>query len=407
MSAHVVVIGAGAAGTAAAWAARPNAKVTIVDGGVGATSLTSGAIDDQPWDQLVRAAKTLGEAPKLQPIPSSTAAFAAELGLWSLATEGSSPLVATTGGWVRPARGLDRSLLDLRSLIGRRVLLPRADRPGWDADSLARAFAAEAPVELGLTFEAVDATVLRFEDERRIADAEIASRTDDPARLAWLATELGRTRDRLGERIAFLLGPWLGAEWPRAAALSESVGVPVGEALSGSSGAAGLRFESARDRLLSRIDATTLHDKVLGIDTDGSGLRIRLRDGSTPLRATSIVLASGGLIGAGIVYDPVDYGAGPDGADGVHPPYKLSLELGGREKLGGFVGSMFGPVLDEIGWPGTDREGSLERVGIRCIDGQVADRIFAAGDLVFGHHRTVLRAVETGIRAGERAASLS
>ena len=207
MSAHVVVIGAGAAGTAAAWAARPNAKVTIVDGGVGATSLTSGAIDDQPWDQLVRAAKTLGEAPKLQPIPSSTAAFAAELGLWSLATEGSSPLVATTGGWVRPARGLDRSLLDLRSLIGRRVLLPRADRPGWDADSLARAFAAEAPVELGLTFEAVDATVLRFEDERRIADAEIASRTDDPARLAWLATELGRTRDRLGERIAFLRGP--------------------------------------------------------------------------------------------------------------------------------------------------------------------------------------------------------
>ena len=404
MSAHVVVVGAGAAGTAAAWAASASAKVTLIDGGVGASSLTSGAVDMEPWDQIVRAARTMGELPKMQEVGSRVRAFAEDLGLWSLPSEGSLPVVATTGGWVRLARALDHALLDLQSVRGRRILLPRADRPGWDADSLALAFAAEAPRDLALTFEAVDLAVLRFEDERRIADAEMALRHDDPARLAWLAGELGRTRDRLGDGVAFLLGPWLGAKDSRADTLSKSLGVPVGEALSGSSGAPGLRFEAARDRLLERMGIASVQDKVQAIEADGASFLVRLRDQAAPVSASSIVLATGGLIGGGIIFDPVDHGAGPDGADHVHPPYRLSFELDTPGTLEGFVGSLFGPVLDEVGWPRGDREGALERVGIRCAEGRVRAGIFAAGDAVFGHPRTMLQAVSMGVLAGERAA---
>ncbi|MDP9036791.1 MAG: FAD-binding protein, partial [Myxococcota bacterium] len=47
---RTIVVGAGVAGTAAALAAAwAGARVTVVDAGAGASTLSTGAIDDIPW----------------------------------------------------------------------------------------------------------------------------------------------------------------------------------------------------------------------------------------------------------------------------------------------------------------------------------------------------------------------
>src|SRR5262245_13038048 len=85
MSARVIVVGAGIAGTAAAWSARRRgAEVTIVSAGAGASALGSGAVDDAPWERLARASAVLGA-----PIPASATAsdladFVADLALWDV-----------------------------------------------------------------------------------------------------------------------------------------------------------------------------------------------------------------------------------------------------------------------------------------------------------------------------------
>src|SRR5687767_14513449 len=80
----VVVIGAGAAGTAAAWAAaRAGASVMVLHDRAGATALYSGALDLVPWDskdepQARRAAEDAVLA------DTELAAFAGELGVFRL-----------------------------------------------------------------------------------------------------------------------------------------------------------------------------------------------------------------------------------------------------------------------------------------------------------------------------------
>lgn len=401
MTRHVVVVGGGVAGTAAAWIASESCEVTLVDGGVGATSLTSGAIDVEPWDRVERAARLLSTTPAGTPLDDRVTSFARALGLWSVPLEGPLPLVATTAGRVRSARGLDRSLLDLRSVAGRKVLLPRVDRPGWDADSLARAFAEDAPAELGLSFEAVDGYTLKWADERYVGDAELASRHDDPARLSWLAGELRKLESRFGSSIAVLLGPWLGASAPRAAALSSEVGFPVGEALSGPPGPAGMRFESARNTLLADRKIELVRDRVTALQRDRGAPLVDLAE-SPSLRASTVVLAIGGLVGGGITFDPPDHAGGAEGAASVHAPFRLGLDVELDRPFSRLTGSLVGPVLDTNAWPTRDRESALERVGLDARDGShpVALDVYAAGDVVSSRPRTILDAIATGIRAG-------
>lgn len=391
MSDRVVVIGAGAAGLAAAFVASQTTSVTLIDGGPGATSFTSGALDWTAWDEPANLAPSAVDA--------DARSFVDALDVWRTG----DTLLATLGGRIRTAHGRDRGLLDLSSLGGARVLVPRAGRAQWDADSLCRSWTHDAG---DIDFQAIDATVLRYDDERRIADGEIAARHDDERRVAWLAHQL-RSAVRPSDRpLAFLVGPWLGASHSRAETLSELVGHPVGEALSGQGTAPGLRFEAARSRLVASRSIELLSDRAERIDRMDGGWSVVSREGRS-IEARSIVLATGGLTGGGITYDPPDHGAGPEGAASMRAGFKLSLELPDPPQVGTErdSSSLFGPVLDEVAWPGGKRESALDRVGI-FADGQaLSSRLFVAGDLLAHRPRTLLEAISSGLRAGRLASS--
>jgi len=429
LSGRVVVIGAGVAGLAAAWSARrAGREVTLVSTGAGASALGGGAVDDVPWDQLLRAGRVLGDlAPSAaRPLSPETEAFVSDLGLWEVpATERS--WVATVAGRLRPARGRDRALLDLGRLEGALVILPRADRAGWDADAIAAALSGASFARArSLAFRAVDVPVLRFEDEHRVADADLAARHDDEARLGWLAGQLRAGLAAVeGRRAgAILLGPWLGMLAPRAPALSAAVGLPCGEALVGAGSPAGLRFEAARDRLLDAIGVERVRRRAIRVAAREGGavaegaLAVSLagHDGGDPhtpgpagdeaaLFADTVVLAIGGLAAGGVVYAPPEREARTELPPGGKVPFALSLEApvvlsaGGPEPMG-IVASMHGPELDVRAWPLPGRESALERVGVRCAGMRAGDRIYAAGDVVAGRPRTVLEAVAGGLAAG-------
>ena len=227
----VVVVGQGIAGTAAAWrAAELGAAVTVVAAGAGASTLASGALDHTPWEDLVRAARTTGAEPACGPLDEGVFAFAEALGSWRIPRAG-DPMtrLATLAGRTRPSRGHDLSLLDLAAIPGGTVAVPRASRAAWDADSLATFWNDDPFVRArGLRFAPIDVALLRYEGEDRIADADLAARHDDPARVAWLAQRLrdAFAREKLAPA-AVILGPWLGASAPCAADLTARLGIPA------------------------------------------------------------------------------------------------------------------------------------------------------------------------------------
>jgi glycerol-3-phosphate dehydrogenase subunit B len=404
-----MVVGAGVAGLAAAWSARrAGHEVTVVSAGAGATGLGSGAVDDISWEDLWHATRVLGDPiPRASPIAAEVSAFVADLDLWDLPAI-SRPWIATLAGRLRPARGHDRALLDLGALEGAEVLVPRADRAGWDADALARAWSASSFARVRrLAFHAVDLPVLRFDDEHRIVDADLAARHDEPARLAWLAAQLRGALSIHAGAGAVLLGPWLGIEAPRAADLSASVGLPCGEALVGAGSPAGLRFEAARDRLLAAAGVARLRDRAERVERQGSALVVSLQSARRP-SADVVILAIGGLLGGGVIYAPPERAAGADLPPGGKVPFDLSvgapvvLAARGSGRLG-IVGSMHGPELDVSAWPAGGRAGALESVGVLCEGTRAGDGIHAAGDVIADRPRTILEAVTSGIAAGAAA----
>nr|QVV57700.1 anaerobic glycerol-3-phosphate dehydrogenase subunit B [Myxococcales bacterium] len=409
MSGRVLVIGAGIAGLAAAFRARSRGLETIVVGaGAGASALGGGAVDDVPWEERRRAMRVLGGPLRVRALGPEVVAFSEALGLWDLPAEGAStPLLATVAGRLRPARGRDRGLLDLASLPeGARVVLPRAPRGGWDADAIARTLEAEPLARrAGLRFQAVDIQVLRYADEARINDGDLAMRHDDPARLAWLAERLREGLARAGAG-AVLLGSWLGVNEARAAELSSRVGVPVGEALVGIGSAAGLRFEAARDRLLASLRAEVVIDRAAALASEGGRVTVKLVRGG-PLSVDAVVLAVGGLAGGGVVYAPPEHEAGDDLPPRGAVPYRLSVDMPASLSVGAgplnVVASMQGPELDVTAWPTAARAGALEAIGVYCTEGRVAPGVTAAGDVVAGRPRTLLEAVASGLRAVDAA----
>jgi glycerol-3-phosphate dehydrogenase subunit B len=414
---RVAVIGAGVAGVAAAWSARrAGHAVTVIDAGAGASALGSGAVDDVPWEDLERAARILSAPPPrvATPLSPAEAAFVEDLGLWHIPSN-ERPWIATAAGRLRPVRGLDHALLNLGGLEDALVLLPRVDRAGWDADAIASGLAHSAFARAQrIRFRVVDTAVLRFDDEHRAPDADLAARHDDPGRIAWLAGRLREglaTPEQHGAR-AVLLGPWLGASASRAAALSTAVGVPCGEALVGAGSPAGLRFEAARARLLEGLEVRRVRDRALRVmHGDGENTATRFvvtlaERGSVSCDA--VVLAIGGLAGGGLVYAPAEHEARASMPPGGKVPFELSLEApvelsAGRTQRMGVASSLLGPELDMVAWPSEGRAGALEAVGVRCdANGVVGPGLRVAGDLVAGRPRTVLEAVVSGIAAGAR-----
>ncbi|MBW2454975.1 MAG: FAD-dependent oxidoreductase [Deltaproteobacteria bacterium] len=420
---RVVVIGAGAAGLAATWAAaQRGAEIRLYDGGVGCSCLNGGALDDRPWEQVARATEVLQHVTEAGPLPESVRAFARQLGLWRLPDQGQGLCrLATEAGRVRLARGHDRSLLDLARLpVGARVALPRVVRPEWDADSLAASLCADAYARSrGIQFEAMDAKVLKHVGEDRIASAELASRHDEPARRGWLAERLRESlrratgaqgQDSPARRPfdAVLIGPWLGADKPIASWLAEQLGVPVGETVSGVGCAAGMRFESARLALLSSLGIELVPRQVAAVRNLGDELAVTIEGGEEQAATDAVVLAIGGLAAGGVVYDPPEQSAGQDVPLAGRAAFRLSVDVPVRlqafRKPIDVVGSIHGPALDEVAWPVDADPGLLEAVGVACQGAEAAPRVYGAGDVVADRPRTMLQAVYSGVLAGAAAA---
>ncbi|HXN31388.1 MAG TPA: FAD-dependent oxidoreductase, partial [Polyangiaceae bacterium] len=349
MNHRVLVVGAGVAGTAAALAAaRAGAPVTLVDGGTGASTLATGALDALFWQRAPASPAAIDRAAR--------EALDA-LGGYVLPDEGARLL--TTSGIARPARGHDAALLDVAPLGGARVGVVRCERPGWDAGALARAW--------GESFEPIDAVVMRYADERVLPDADFATRHDDGARLGWLAERLRDALARSGHTIrAIVLPPCLGVERPRARALSELVGVSCGEAIALPGGPSGLRFEQARDRALATAGIERVRGRATSVGRHGDGWRVATEEGRTH-EGGAVVLATGGLIGGGIEYAPGEAIVASALPPFARPPFRLTVDapltLGAYGSRLELPGTLFGVAPESIAWPFA-RDALVDRVGV-------------------------------------------
>ena len=407
---RVVVVGAGIAGAAAALsAARSGARVTVLDGGPGASTLATGALDRAPWRPAPAASGVPTPAREAAPpLPAPARDVLDALGVYVV--EPREALVLTTAGILRPARGRDAALLDLAPLEGRPVGVVRCARPGWDAEGLARAW--------GAAFIPVDVPVLRHSDERVLPDADFAARHDDDARLGWLASRLREAlpRGAPGDAMAGLvLPPSLGVDRPRAGELSQLVGLPCGEPLAMPGGPSGLRFERARDRAFASAGVERVAGRALRVEPTGpdrAAVTWRVtRDAGDSLDADAVVLATGGLLGGGIEYTPSEAIFAMAVPPRSRTPLRASLEapisLGAHGRPLEAPGSLFGLAPEQIAWSFSP-DGLLARAGVLAGDGgrcTGAPRgLFAAGELVADAPRTWLCALIAGADAGLAAA---
>jgi glycerol-3-phosphate dehydrogenase subunit B len=364
----VAVIGAGVAGTASAWAAsRAGAEVTVIAARAGASELYPGVVDLEPWERCTNAA-----------LDASLREFVTALGLWVVEKE--RCLVVTTAGVVRPARGRDAALLDLVPLAGKHVAVADVLRDDWDGELVTRALSAsQFARETGTRFSLVSLE-LGKKNERSISAWDFAHGFDGDARLDELAKMLDEKR---GEHDGWLFGPWLGTLRTRIGKLRERVSVAVGESTSPPGGAAGARFEGARDELIEKLAKTTrIRAHVSSVTPNGGGWNI-VTDGDE-LHADRVVIAAGGVVAGGISLDP----RGTRFQLSFEAP--LTLELDGLA-----VDAASTPYGLDFAARGLT---SLERIGVREENG-----LYACGDVLAGRPRTVLEAARSGIRAVERA----
>jgi glycerol-3-phosphate dehydrogenase subunit B len=391
VSLHVAVIGAGVAGTAAAYAAAAEgAEVTLVGARPGATALGSGAIDGAT-------SRPFGDD------RARVLSFFEALDLWEIDAE--KCRVATSAGVLREARGRDRAVLDLSRAPSGIVTVADAGRLGWDAASLARAWTGETwAKERGLRFEPARLEVLRFVDEKSIPDVDLAARHDDPERVKWLAARLAEWPE-LATKSALVMGPWLGLRTNAAQELTRLLSLRVGEPLSTPGGVAGLRFELARDALLDRSGVRRMKTRATLVRAlDATRVRVELE--SDALEVDAVVLALGGLAAGGITWAPARGGHG----------FELSLEcpapfaIGARQLLAS--GSPRGPIFEPFAWSGRASPSGFERAGVwtdaegraRDLEGKPLGWLYAAGDVAADAPRTLLEAIRSGIAVGTLAA---
>ncbi|MEO6599025.1 MAG: hypothetical protein ABIQ16_04075, partial [Polyangiaceae bacterium] len=380
----VAVIGAGIAGTAAAFElARHGERPSVFHDLAGSSSLYSGAVDLEPWDYAPStSASVLG---------SELSQFSSELGVWELGN--AFRRVATLEGNVRPARGTDRTILDLERCAGKRIAVVDLERDDWDAPLLARSYAASAwAIRTETHFYAADVRALQKGFERRISGYDFATLHDAPERTAQLLAAL---RESEVTPDAWLFGPWLGIQRDVAAELSQALGVPVGETTSAVGGSAGARFEIARDRLLSRV-ADVTRTRLASVAPSGEGYRLEFSTRAAE-EFSAVVLATGGVAAGGVALERSFERRGGTG-------FKLSFAAPVALELAAeFVEGV--SSLSSIDF--VDRGlGALLEVGIAtCSDGSVRTQpgLFVAGDAVAGRSRTALVAARSGILAANAA----
>lgn len=406
----VVVIGDGAAGIAAAFAAsRAGARTLVLSRGNGATSLYSGCLDRAPWG-----------IHRVQPSPphSDEVAFLDAMGIWTLGER--EARVATLAGVVRTTDGRDRALLDLASCENACVLVPRVDRPGWDADLLVRSWSEDAWCQgHGVRFEVIDAPLFDDDRMRRASDGEVASVLDEPARQEALGEALQACVRRHGGAGAVLVGPWLGVRSDVAATLTNRIGIPTGETATLLGGTAGARWENASEALIDRLGVRRVRGCAVRLVRSKEGWEVRISSREDAIMARAVVLASGGIVGGGIVLSSAEEAAAEEVPPAPTLPFSLSLHgpmalaIDGRASEA--VASLQGINLERLAWPRGSRERwLLDRVGVlregaRVLDasGDVLPGMFAAGELASDEAAAMLPSIATGLDAGTAAAAFA
>ena len=319
LTADVVVIGGGLAGSCAALAAREaGADVLLVARAPGASAVSSGAIDfaaSEDDESIGEAARKLARSPghpyallgdglvpaiddalallrrHLVALDLTGARMAADRNLW----------LPTPAGFAKPTALAQGAIAagDLRNLGAREA------RVGVVA------FAGSQAVEAGLVASGLSrllapvssAVVVTPDLYSKRGDAlrtlpEIARDLDQSGRRAALAESLARAAAQA--RATHLLVPTLGIDDPVAmrAELERVVQKPVFELLGVPPSVPGLRLQTALERALTKAGVRT----VRGVAERGAGTDVQIVRGveCEPVRAGAVVLASGRFLGGGI-----------------------------------------------------------------------------------------------------------
>jgi len=365
----VVIVGAGFAGVAAAWAVREaGARALVFTAHAGSTELYSGVLDGPaPTPEVVALSRALG-----------------------LVTSAEPRAIATREGLVRRVHGRDQALLDLEALAGKTIAVADVGRDEWDGELLARSYAASPWArETQTRFRSVAVAALKSGAERRISPFDFARALDPAAR----SDELGRSLSAAARDVdAWLFGPWLGIDANVAEALTRAAGQPVGETASAVGGAAGARFVARRTALFTARGIECRTQAVRAVTPDESGGFAVTLAGGERVHARAVVLAVGGVASGGVTLG------------GAAHPMGLSLTAPVEIELDG-------DVLDGASWlsgPSFQRQGfrALEALGIAAGAGrerQPNSALFACGDALAAQPRNAFTALSTGITAGRNA----
>ncbi len=313
---RAIVVGAGAAGTAACLALRHGgAEVTVVDGAWGATHCCSGAWHvasassrDAGWDEttadriraIARARPAHPYARIADPVESVTrvhrALFDAIGGYAPFDPSTKGIRVASDRGVVVRVASVEEELLALDDVPGGLVAVAcLRGHPSIDGGFVARALSCD-PGAADLSFVDVPIEYFGRRSDALMWPHEAAALGDAEDARARLAAVLARALPERRDH-AWLLPPLLGLSPDGIArALSDAVGRKVGELACGGAGAQGTRLDARFARAREGAGVTEHRGRAVEV-TRG---KVRLADQGV-LRGDVVILASGSALAGGIV----------------------------------------------------------------------------------------------------------
>ena len=344
----VVIIGGGAAGAAAALAAASEgAQVSLVRCSLGATALSSGAVDlagdalevhGDPWAGRPALEQLLATQRRLEPThPLTTARLTAkqagaalarlarDLPLLSPVALDRPPLVLPTDLGTFKSTGLAQVWQaggHLPGLAGKRVgVVGLAGYPRYSGAGLAQSYAHLAAAG-GVQLELVPLTVrvLRRQGEHLLDPSAVAARVEQQPTLDRLAAQLQQAAQR-HQLDHLFLPPVMGLRrwqqvWQRL-----SAELSVSEVLASPPSVPGLRLQQALDRALERGGVRLVQQRAVGFESSARRVTaLRLHDGAE-LEAGAFVLATGKFIGGGLRHE-----------DALREPlFDLPVTVGGEQ----------------------------------------------------------------------------
>ena len=420
----VLVIGGGMAGAIAALCAKSaGAEVVLARRALGATAMSSGAIDvaTDPSappgalkSQLVppelaarEVARTRPSHPyavlvdKLDRLKESLSFAAQKLPELLAPPLDRNALLPTPLGTVKPTGMAQSSHLggDLASLPEFIGVVQLSVNPAYDARMIAGGLEAAAAL-LGrrLTAQVVESRYFREIEDAMRGPYELAERLDRPGAVDELASDLKR---RLPDGVgALLFPPILGRRSASLATqLSGLLGRPCAEILSSPPSVPGLRLQEALDAALIRAGIPIVDSEVAHT---APGTRSFVIQGDS-IQATAVVLATGKFIGGGVVRQQRF----------KEPIFDLPLFAGGTRVEDQYIGDLLAEKFEG--------EHQVFRVGVRIdsslhpldLRGQPMDpQLFAAGSVISGYDPAADKtglgvAIFTGYLAGEAASRVS